>query len=96
MKAYWVITFRSIDDQSGVDRYAQAARPVIQGHGGRILAAGVPEHIHESGLRQRVALVEFDSLEAAEAAYDDPAYLATVRHLEGAAERDVRIIGATG
>ena len=93
MKGYWVMTFRSIDDQSGVDRYAEAAQPVIRAFGGRVLAAGVPEHVHEAGLRERVAIVEFESVEAAEAAYSSPEYLATVRHLEGAAVRDARIIG---
>ena len=93
MKGYWVMTFRSIDDQSGVDRYAEAAQPVIRAFGGRVLAAGVPEHVHEAGLRERVAIVEFESVEAAEAAYSSPEYLSTVRHLEGAAVRDARIIG---
>ena len=93
MKGYWVMTFRSIDDQSGVDRYAEAAQPVIRAFGGRVLAAGVPEHVHEAGLRERVAIVEFESVDAAEAAYSSPEYLATVRHLEGAAVRDARIIG---
>lgn len=93
MKGYWVMTFRSIDDQSGVDRYAEAAQPVIRAFGGRVLAAGVPEHVHEAGLRERVAIVEFSSVDIAEAAYNSPEYLATVRHLEGAAVRDARIIG---
>ena len=93
MKGYWVMTFRSIVDQSGVDRYAEAAQPVIRAFGGKVLAAGVPEHVHEAGLRERVAIVEFESVEAAEAAYRSPEYLATVRYLEGAAVRDARIIG---
>ncbi|MUV15781.1 DUF1330 domain-containing protein [Noviluteimonas gilva] len=96
MKGYWVMTFRSIDDQSGVDRYAAAAQPVIRAFGGRVLAAGVPEHVHEAGLRERVAIVEFESVEAAEAAYNSPEYLSTVRYLEGAAVRDARIIGGPG
>jgi len=92
MKAYWVMTFRSIAAQSGVDLYAEAAQPVIRAFGGRILAAGVPDHVHEAGLRERVAIVEFDSVEAAEAAYSSPEYLATLRHLENSAVRDARII----
>ncbi|GLQ93527.1 DUF1330 domain-containing protein [Dyella acidisoli] len=90
--AYWIVTFRSISDQAGVDRYAAAAGPVIKAHGGRVLAAGLPASAHEAGLSQRVALVEFDNLSAAEAAYRSADYQATVQYLVGAAERDVRII----
>jgi len=89
---YWVMTFRSISDQAGVDRYAAAAGPVIRAQGGRVLAAGVPTYTYEAGTPQRVAIVEFSSLEAADAAYRSPEYQAAVQHLVGAAERDVRLV----
>ena len=89
---YWVMTFRSISDQAGVDRYAAAAGPVIRAHGGRVLGAGVPAFTYEAGLPQRVAIVEFSSLSAANAAYRSQEYQAAVHHLSGTAERDVRII----
>lgn len=89
---YWIVTFRSISDQAGVDRYAAAAGPVIKAHGGRVLVAGLPAFVHEAGLPQRVAIVEFDNLSAAEAAYRSADYQATVQYLVGAAERDVRIV----
>lgn len=89
---YWVMTFRSISDQGGVDKYAEAAGPVIRAHGGRVLAASPPAFSYEAGMLQRVAVVEFSSLEAADAAYRSPEYQATVQHLVGAAERDVRIV----
>jgi uncharacterized protein (DUF1330 family) len=89
---YWVMTFRSVSDQAGVDRYAAAAGPVIRALGGRVLAVGVPSFTYESGMAQRVAIVEFDSLEAADVAYRNPEYQAAVQHLAGAAERDVRIV----
>ena len=94
-KGYWVMTFRSVSDQAGVDRYASAAGPAIRALGGRVLAAGVPAHTYEAGISARTAVVEFSSLGQANAAYQDPAYLAAVRHLEGAAVRDVRIIEGT-
>lgn len=91
-KGYWVMTFRSISDQVGVDRYATAAGPVIRALGGRVLAVGVPGFTYESGMAKRVAIVEFDSLQAADVAYRNPEYQAAVEYLTGAAERDVRII----
>jgi uncharacterized protein (DUF1330 family) len=89
---YWVMTFRSISDQGGVDRYAAAAGTVIRALGGRVLAAGLPAFTYEAGTLQRVAIVEFSSLEAADAAYRNPEYQEAVQHLVGAAERDVRIV----
>jgi uncharacterized protein (DUF1330 family) len=86
------MTFRSISDQTGVDRYAAAAGPVIRAHGGRILAAGPPAFSYEAGSLQRVAIVEFSNLEAADAAYRSPEYQAAVQYLAGAAKRDVRIV----
>ena len=90
---YWVMTFRSISDQAGVDRYAAAAGPVIRAQGGRVLAAGLPAFAYEAGTPQRVAIVEFSSLEAADSAYRSSEYQAAVQHLVGAAEREVRIVG---
>lgn len=90
--AYWVITFKSISDQAGVDRYAAAAGPAIRTLGGRVLAAGMPAFVYEAGDAQRVAIVEFSSLAAADAAYRSPDYQTAVTHLVGAAEREVRIV----
>lgn len=90
--AYWVITFRSISDQAGVDRYAVVAGPAIRALGGRVLAAGVAAFSYEAGTPQRVAVVEFDSLAEADAAYRSEEYQAAVKHLAGAAEREVRIV----
>ena len=89
---YWVMTFQSITDQAGVDKYVAGAGPVIRAHGGRVLAGGMPTFTYEAGMPQRVAIVEFSSLSAANAAYRSPEYQAAVHHLSGAAERDVRII----
>ncbi|RUL79973.1 DUF1330 domain-containing protein [Dyella choica] len=89
---YWVITFRSVSDQAGLDKYAAVAGPVIKALGGKVLIAGQPSFAYETGIAQRVAVVEFSSLAAADAAYNSAEYQATVQHLVGAAERDVRII----
>lgn len=91
-RGYWVVTFHSVSDEGGVTAYANASLPAIQRQGGRVLIAGVPAFSHEAGSKQRVAVVEFDSLEAAEAAYFNQEYQASLRHLAGAAVRDVRII----
>jgi uncharacterized protein (DUF1330 family) len=72
--------------------YAALAAPAIQAAGGHFLARGVAAEAFEAGLQQRSVLIEFDSVEAAIRAYHSPAYQAAVKALQGAAERDVRIL----
>jgi len=91
-RGYWVIEFRSVLNQAGVDRYAQVAGPAIRAHGGRVLVGGQPIATFEVGLPLRAAVVEFDTLDLALEAYRSADYQAAVAHLSGAAERDVRIV----
>lgn len=91
-KAYWVIAWQSITDPVAVERYVAPATDAILAHGGRVIAAGVPAKAYESGLSSRLVVVEFDDLDAAVSAYESADYQATLVHLVGAAERDVRII----
>jgi uncharacterized protein (DUF1330 family) len=91
-KAYWVVTYRAIKDERAWSAYARLAAPALTGAGGRFLVAGMPAKSWESGMNQRVVLVEFDSLQKAIAAHDTPAYKEALRALGDAAERDVRIV----
>jgi uncharacterized protein (DUF1330 family) len=60
--------------------------------GGRFLARGNPAHAFESGVLERTTLIEFDSVEAAVAAYESPAYQHALNVLGDGAVRDLRII----
>ena len=92
-KAYWVATYRSVKNPAALADYAKLAGPAILAAGGRILARGMPAKTYEAGLEQRTVLIEFDSVAAANAAYDSPAYQAAKKVLgDNAVERDVRII----
>ena len=65
-KAYWIATYRSIDDPEALAAYAKLAGPALQAAGGRFLARGVPAQVYESGpqptnradLRDRRAALE--------------------------------------
>jgi uncharacterized protein (DUF1330 family) len=72
--------------------YAALAGPAIEASGGRYLARGNPAQVHESGLMQRVVVIEFESLEQALKAHDTEAYQAALRALGNGAERDMRIV----
>ncbi len=91
-KAYWVATYRSISNPDSMRAYSELAGPAIQAAGGRFLARGNPGKAYESGLMQRVVLIEFDSVEQAVAAHDSEGYQAALRALNNGADRDIRII----
>ena len=93
-KAYWINTYRSINDEEKLAAYVALAGPAIEAAGGRFLARGIPSLAYELGLLERTTLIEFDSIEAAEAAHEGPAYQEALRALDGGADRDLRIIGA--
>jgi uncharacterized protein (DUF1330 family) len=95
-KAYWVATYRSVKNPDALAAYAKLSGPAIQAAGGRILARGMPALTYEAGLAQRTVVIEFDSVAAAVAAHDSPAYQAAMAELGDGAERDIRIVeGAT-
>jgi uncharacterized protein (DUF1330 family) len=91
-KAYWVSTYRSISDPDKLAAYAKLAGPALTAAGARFLARGVAAQAYELGVKQRVVLIEFDSVEAAIAAHDSPAYQEALKALAGGAERDLRIV----
>jgi uncharacterized protein (DUF1330 family) len=91
-EAYWVNTYRSISNQAAFDAYAQLAGPAIQAAGGRFMVRGNPSKVYESGLMQRVVVIEFDSLDQAIKAHDSAGYQAALKALDNGADRDIRIV----
>lgn len=94
-KAYWIATYRSIKNPAAVEAYAKIAGPAIWAAGGRNLVRGIPDKIFEAGQALRTVVIEFESVAAATAAYNDPAYQACLKVLGDAAERDIRIVEGT-
>ena len=91
-KAYIVTTYRSISNPVAFAEYAKVAMPAMTAAGGRFLARGNAAKAYEKGLKERVVIVEFDSVEKAAAAHDGPGYQAALKVLGNAAERDMRIV----
>ena len=92
-KGYWVITYRSISDESAVKAYGALAVPAVESFGGRFLTRSTSQvRALEAGLQQRVVLVEFDSLEIALATHESEAYRKALQALGSGAVRDVRIV----
>ena len=91
-KAYWVATYRSIRNPDAMAAYAKVSLPALLGAGARVLARGLPTHVYDLGIKERVVILEFDSAEQAAAAHASPAYQEALRALGDGAERDLRIV----
>jgi uncharacterized protein (DUF1330 family) len=91
-KGYWITFYRSVSNPAALAEYGRLAGPAIETGGGRFVARGMPAKSYEAGIDQRAVVIEFDSVEKAIAAYESDAYQAALKLLEGAVERDVRML----
>jgi uncharacterized protein (DUF1330 family) len=91
-KAYWITTYRAINNPEAMAAYAALALPALTAAGGRVLARGMPAQVYELGMNQRVVVFEFASVEQAVAAHDCAAYQEALHALGDGAERDLRIV----
>jgi uncharacterized protein (DUF1330 family) len=92
MTAYWINFYREIKDEAKVAAYAELAGPALRAAGGTFLARGLPAHTYEAGENNRTVMIEFESVEAALAAHDSPAYQEAMDALGDGAVRDLRIV----
>jgi uncharacterized protein (DUF1330 family) len=91
-KGYWITFYRSVSNPAALAEYAKLAGPAIEAAGGRFLTRGTALKAFEAGIKQRSIVIEFDSPAKAIEAYESPAYQSARKLLEGAVERDVRIL----
>ena len=91
-KGYWVSCYRSITNPGALAAYAKLAGPAIEAGGGRFLARGGRVQAYEAGIAERTVVIEFPSFEQAVATHDGEAYRAAAAKLEGAVERDLRVV----
>ncbi|WP_204113633.1 DUF1330 domain-containing protein [Shimia biformata] len=93
-KIYTIAFYDEIQDEAALQAYAALAAPAVLAAGARYLSRGEPVATYEAGLKARVTLLEWDSLEDALALYEDPGYLAALDKLGGTVKRDIRIVPA--
>jgi len=93
-KAYWIAFYKSIKNPDGFAAYVKLAPAAIQAAGGRFVVRGNPAQVYEQGLKERVVMVEFDSVAQAIAAHDSPGYQAALKALGNSVEREIRIVEA--
>jgi len=90
-KGYMISAHRKEADPVKRAAYLELAAPALEAAGGRFLAKGGRVEARENGIAGRTILIEFDSYEAAVAAYDSEPYKEALRALDGGADRDIRL-----
>jgi uncharacterized protein (DUF1330 family) len=95
-KGYLVTCYRKINDQQKWAAYAKLAGPAMEKAGGRFIVRGSPAQTYEQGVKERVVIVEFDSVQKVIAAHDSPDYQQALKALGNGAERDMRVVEGVG
>jgi uncharacterized protein (DUF1330 family) len=72
-KGYWIVHV-DVTDAEAYKTYVPLSSAAVAAHGGRFLVRGGQGHTVEGDLGARHVVVEFPSLEAAQAAYRSPEY----------------------
>lgn len=91
-KGYWVTIYRSISNADKLAAYAKLAPEAIAPFGGRYIARGTAAAAYEAGLKERIVMSEFPSVDNAIAAYNCPPYQNALKALGDGAVRDIRIV----
>ena len=91
MSAYWIAHVDVKDDETYM-KYAKLATVAISEHGGKFLARGGEYRELEGICRPRNVVVEFPSIEAAEACYNSETYREALTHARKSATRDMVIV----
>jgi uncharacterized protein (DUF1330 family) len=95
-KGYFVSIYRAVLDQNKFAEYAKLALPALEAAGGKFLTRSTAVAVYEKGIKERVVIIEFESVQKAIAAHESPAYQAALKALDGGADREIRIVEGLG
>ena len=90
-KGYWIVHI-TVEDAENYPDYMKAASAAVAAHGGQFLVRGGQYEVVEGTGRERHVIVEFDSFEAAKAAYFAEDYQAAAKLRQAYAQTDLIII----
>ena len=91
MTAYWIARVK-VTDEAAYAEYAKRAGPAIEKHGGKFLARGGRYVTLEGEDYPRNVVVEFPTLEEAQACYNSPEYQEAWAFQQNAASRGICIV----
>lgn len=90
-KGYWIVHV-TVEDAEAYPDYIKAAGAAVAAHGGRFLVRGGQYEVAEGTARERHVIVEFDSFEAAKAAYAAEDYQVAAELRQACAQADLIVI----
>jgi len=90
-KAYW-IAHAEISDPEIYEQYKAANAAPFKEFGARFIVRGGAQYLREGEAKSRTVVIEFASLEAAQACYDSPAYQAALAIRNPISEADLVIV----
>ena len=90
-KGYWIVHV-TVQDAENYPDYVKAASAAVAAHGGRFLVRGGQYEFAEGAGRERHVIVEFESFEAAKAAYHAQDYQAAAKLRQAYAQTDLIVI----
>ena len=88
----YIIAHISVTDPERYPEYVRRDTPILQGLGGRFVVRGGRSSAVEGTLLDRHVVIEFDSYEAALAAYHDPAYQEVAEIRRQSAESTIVVV----
>ena len=91
MKGYW-ITLCNVTDPEVYGEYIKLAGPAIEKFGGRFLARGGDQIKFEGDPYERTVVVEFNSLQDAQDAYNSEDYKIALKYSSTSSERHVVVV----
>ncbi|MGL4728573.1 MAG: DUF1330 domain-containing protein [Bosea sp. (in: a-proteobacteria)] len=91
-KGYWVARV-DVDDEAAYAAYRSLNAIAFAKFGGRFIVRGPAIKVAKGNARKHNVVVEFPSLEVAQACYASPEYQAALKHLNQVGPVDLVIIG---
>lgn len=91
-KGYWVARV-DVTDPEQFAKYSAFVGPFVAAYNGRFLVRGGKQTVREGEARSRTVVVEFASLEAAQASYESTEYQAGIELRQRAGVVDFVIVG---
>ena len=94
-KGYWIAQV-DVSDMDGYRAYIAANAVAFATYGARFLARGAAAEVPEGKVRSRIVVIEFPSLQAAQACYHSPEYASAKALRLGVSVADIAIIEGYG
>ncbi|SPJ25070.1 DUF1330 domain-containing protein [Palleronia abyssalis] len=88
----YIIGHIEVTDPEGYPEYVQKDTPILESHGARFIVRGGQSETPEGAPMGRHVVIEFDSYEAAKAAYNDPEYQAVADIRRRCAESTIILV----